>query len=568
MAEDDNKLGTTGLTDTIKKLRTSINKTTDTGLGKDQFLKAQAKAEEIETKLFEAEQAGDDERAAAIRKQLSGVQAALEKGPMNLKTLEKRMEELDAINENLEKAEKRQEDRDKILKSQIARDETVSSLSQLNKSLKDQTDRMESKTDAQKSIEKLQGFFGASATEESNKIKEAFDLATRNLENAITDGNDDAIELATKQLEAVKDAAESEEKRREAIKAQEEANDSLLKTAEGVKNLGTKFDDFASSAASGVGFIATLGGLALLFLDPEKFAELIGKIIDNITTIFSGIYDLFTGDIEGGLNTIKDNLGLFAAALGGILLFLGGPLLRGLAGLLKVAKVVRTFILGAWVPGMLATLKGMMVSFMAMLTNPVALAVAGIAAAFTAVGLFLNHLKESMGFTSVFDVISLGIAHVNDALAHFGNFFITIAKKIGELASGVLEMFGYEVPEFIQNLADTEYLDTDSAEKKKKELLAKAEEAKLKEAQEEAEELVIPGLEGFEMPEVTTGGELMGMEGDNLDLERILSQASSSQTVVSQTNAPSSSNRTNTTIIQQPRTPASNVLSGDFAFAR
>lgn len=451
-------------------------------------------------------------------------------------------------------------------------------LTDLNEELKLQTDRMNTKTDAQVAMDKLQGAFSISATKQSNEIMKAFREANNKLEKATKEGDEEQIKLALAQLEAVKESADNEEKRREAVKAQEEANDALLKTAEGVTNLGSKFDDFASNAASGVGFIATLAGLALLFLDPEKFAELIAKVIKNIATIFSGIYDLFTGDIEGGLNTIKDNLGLFGAALGGILLFLGGPLLRGLGVVLKVAKVFRAFILGAWVPGMIATFKGMAASFMAMLKNPVALVAAGVAALFVAIGIALSKLKDALGpGASIMDTLKVAALGLLDFLSMLVNAITFIPRKIigliGPAAAKFL--FGDDFDtSAIESLAGG--LRTDRASTAFAEIKEENERKAALEAEQNPDPLTntedpfagIPGLEGLEMPEVTTGGELMGMEGDNLDLERLLSQSSSSQTILKQTNAPSTSSRTNTTIIQQPRTPASNVLSGDFAFAR
>ena len=276
------ELGTKGLSNTIKKLREEINKTSDTGIGKDEFIKAQVKAESIETKLFEAEQAGDDERAAAIREQLSGVREALEKGPMNLATLNKRMEELDAINENLEKAAERQNNQNEILQQQLARDETTRSLRDLSDDLKSQTERLDNTKDLEKSLSNLQGFFGAAQNETSEKLQLAYEQATADLAAAQAAGDDQARDLALQQLAAIQDGAESEEKRREAQKALDEQNDALLQTANGVEGLGNKFDDFASNAAGGVGFLATLAGLALLFLDPQKFAELIGKVVKNI----------------------------------------------------------------------------------------------------------------------------------------------------------------------------------------------------------------------------------------------------------------------------------------------
>ena len=424
MAEDNNKLGTKGLTDTIKKLRDDINESTDTGIGKDQFLKAQVKAELVETKLFEAEQAGDEARAAAIREQLTGVREALERGPMNINTLNKRMEELDAINQNLERAAERAEDQKRILESQIARDDTVNSLSQLNESLKAQTDSMETVTDAQKGIEKLQGFFGRTQTENSKILKEAFEEGQKNLQEAIESGNVEGQQLALAQLQAVKEGAESEEKRREAEKAQEEANDSLEKIAKGTENMANSFENFAGNIAGGAGFLAGIAGLALLFFDPEKFISIMTKTIRSITQILQDIVSVFRGEegsVDNLLETIKNNFGVFAGLLGGLILVLGGPLLKGLSALVKVAQAVRSFITLTWVPGMITMLSGMMSSFMAMLMNPVGLIVIGIAAAFALVGVALAKIRDAMGFTSIFDVIMLGLAHLKDAFGHLVN---------------------------------------------------------------------------------------------------------------------------------------------------
>lgn len=557
MAEDNNKLGTKGLTDTIKKLRDDINESTDTGIGKDQFLKAQVKAELVETKLFEAEQAGDEARAAAIREQLTGVREALERGPMNINTLNKRMEELDAINQNLERAAERAEDQKRILESQIARDDTVNSLSQLNESLKAQTDSMETVTDAQKGIEKLQGFFGRTQTENSKILKEAFEEGQKNLQEAIESGNVEGQQLALAQLQAVKEGAESEEKRREAEKAQEEANDSLEKIAKGTENMANSFENFAGNIAGGAGFLAGIAGLALLFFDPEKFISIMTKTIQSITKILQDIVSVFRGEegsVDNLLETIKNNFGVFAGLLGSLILVLGGPLLKGLSALVKVAQAVRSFVTLTWVPGMITMLSGMMSSFMAMLMNPVGLIVIGIAAAFALVGVALTKIRDAMGFTSIFDVIMLGLAHLKDAFGHLVNsiggmvnFILGIVEKFGSFLGFEIEL--PEIPE----------MSTDNAARKRVELEEKAAQAELDKKNQEIKEQVEPQIIP---PLPTTGDELQAANMENFDLSQLQNLGSKSSTNVVQQNSPSTANVVNTNIIERHSSDVSNLLAG------
>lgn len=557
MAEDNNKLGTKGLTDTIKKLRDDINESTDTGIGKDQFLKAQVKAELVETKLFEAEQAGDEARAAAIREQLTGVREALERGPMNINTLNKRMEELDAINQNLERAAERAEDQKRILESQIARDDTVNSLSQLNESLKAQTDSMETVTDAQKGIEKLQGFFGRTQTENSKILKEAFEEGQKNLQEAIESGNVEGQQLALAQLQAVKEGAESEEKRREAEKAQEEANDSLDKIAKGTENMANSFENFAGNIAGGAGFLAGIAGLALLFFDPEKFISIMTKTIQSITKILQDIVSVFRGEegsVDNLLETIKNNFGVFAGLLGSLILVLGGPLLKGLSALVKVAQAVRSFVTLTWVPGMITMLSGMMSSFMAMLMNPVGLIVIGIAAAFALVGVALAKIRDAMGFTSIFDVIMLGLAHLKDAFGHLVNsiggmvnFILGIVEKFGSFLGFEIEL--PEIPE----------MSTDNAARKRVELEEKAAQAELDKKNQEIKEQVEPQIVP---PLPTTGDELQAANMENFDLSQLQNLGSKSSTNVVQQNSPSTANVVNTNIIERHSSDVSNLLAG------
>ena len=567
------ELGTKGLSNTIQRLREEINKTSDTGIGKDEFIKAQVKAESIETKLFEAEQAGDDARAAAIREQLSGVREALERGPMNLATLNKRMEELDAINENLEKAAERQNNQNEILQQQLARDETTRSLRDLSDDLKSQTERLDNTKDLEKSLSNLQGFFGASQNETSQQLQAAFEQATADLAAAEAAGDDQARELALQQLQAIQEGAESEEKRREAQKALDEQNDALLQTANGVEGLGNKFDDFASTAAGGVGFLAALGGLALLFLDPEEFSALISEVIGNITEIFQGIYAVFTGDIEGGLGLISENLGTFAALLGGLVLFLGGPLLKGMSMVLKIARVVRGFVLMQWVPGMIAAMSGMATSMMAMVAPfaPIIAIAAGVIAIIGGLYYGFQKLRESLGpGAGIIDTLKVAALYLVDFLSMLVNGITFVPRKIiGFLGARAAKwLFGEDF--------DTSALDSISQGLRTDRGATAAEEMRLANEARAAEEPIaepeMPTFDGALSQEDMdllsgSGFNLDDLNSENFDLALEGQSGGDSNINLLQQNPVSTKRTTNTTIIEQPTSPGMGILSG-LSFAR
>ena len=567
------ELGTKGLSNTIQRLREEINKTSDTGIGKDEFIKAQVKAESIETKLFEAEQAGDDARATAIREQLSGVREALERGPMNLATLNKRMEELDAINENLEKAAERQNNQNEILQQQLARDETTRSLRDLSDDLKSQTERLDNTKDLEKSLSNLQGFFGASQNETSQQLQAAFEQATADLAAAEAAGDDQARELALQQLQAIQEGAESEEKRREAQKALDEQNDALLQTANGVEGLGNKFDDFASTAAGGVGFLAALGGLALLFLDPEEFSALISEVIGNITEIFQGIYAVFTGDIEGGLGLISENLGTFAALLGGLVLFLGGPLLKGMSMVLKIARVVRGFVLMQWVPGMIAAMSGMATSMMAMVAPfaPIIAIAAGVIAIIGGLYYGFQKLRESLGpGAGIIDTLKVAALYLVDFLSMLVNGITFVPRKIiGFLGARAAKwLFGEDF--------DTSALDSISQGLRTDRGATAAEEMRLANEARAAEEPIaepeMPTFDGALSQEDMdllsgSGFNLDDLNSENFDLALEGQSGGDSNINLLQQNPVSTKRTTNTTIIEQPTSPGMGILSG-LSFAR
>ena len=517
-----------------------------------------AKQAELTNKIAALQEAGEDKRASDLLSSLGDIGAIFERGPKSEAVMLKRLEDLDKIASNIESVENTLENQ---IADAIGSDEELQSLKALNDRMAQQNKIDSDILSAQEKIEQLQGFFGRTVTEESKALEASFETAIANLKEAQADGNAVAQALAEEQIQAILEGAESEEKRRENQKAQEEANSTLSRIASSSENMAGKFDDFASNVGGGAGFVGLLLGIGLAtgVIDPEKFAETLQDVFEKIRAVIVGIIGIFKGT-AGSVELITNNFGVFAAMLGTLALFLGGPLLRGLSALMQVAKVVRGFIMLQWVPGMIAMLSGMMSSFMAMLMNPVGLIVIGIAAAFAAVGVMLTKIRDALGFTSIMDVIMLGLAHVQDALAHFGNFFITIAQKIAGLASGVLEMFGFEVPDFITDLANAEMLSTDNASKRKEELLQKAEEAKAEQLEQEVQTLDPTTMDITQIPGISAT-DIETAQAQNFDLSQAQLGGQPISTVVQTNSNPVRNNSTVTNIVSSSTTDVQRQMS-------
>jgi len=443
--------------------------------------------------------------------------------------------------------------------------------------------------------------------------------------------------LAIEQIELIKSSVESEEEKREKIKAQEEANSILNKMAGKLDSVGKSLDGFVSNAVGAGGLLAT----ALLFIDPEKFFKILGglieaalEIVDKISTyfkekilpnleevegevdytsvligslvaLFSGtiitalssaikvmktlvtavktfstfIKTSFVGDMISNLATttknfmsanitkLKNAAILFKtrmltefipnmlANLKSMMASLGGKVMTLMNNLVKVAKGFRVFMLTTFIPSMIAGFTGMMASMTPILIAmaPILVPILAIAAAFGLVLLGLNKIKESLGFTSIFDVVEYGLAHVKDGLARFGNFFIKIAKKIADLASGVLEMFGFEVPDFITDLSNAQMLSTDNAAKKKVELKEKAEKARLEKLeQEKLDDVMLPTELGGNI--LLQGSQANAQALNGLTTQNLVTQVSSSNPV-------DNSSKTNVSMTYAPISPTSSDLA-------
>ena len=139
---------------------------------------------------------------------------------------------------------------------------------------------------------------------------------------------------------------------------------------------------------------------------------------------------------------------------------LGGNLLKALKFLQVKAIAFKGFMLATALPAIGATLMGLVTAFgaiLAPLAVPIAIA-AMIGLAIAAIGVALVQLRNRLGFDSVFDVLMLGVANLQDGFAHLVNFFGALVDKV----FGVVEKFGKFLG-FEIDLPDVPKMATDNA---------------------------------------------------------------------------------------------------------
>ena len=319
-------------------------------------------------------------------------------------------------------------------------------------------------------------------SENQTRIQESFTEGQQMLTEAIQNGDSQAADIAMEHLKLVQDAAGSEEARRESAAAAADQSSKLGKMASGLEGLSGKFDGFADGIKSGGGFLAGLGALAMMIFSPETMMNFMNAAITSITDIINGIIKIFDGDVKGGLSLLGDNALMVGIIIGGIALQFGGAVIMKFAKLFKNVKAMMTamkafrlFMVTTAMPAIGAFFSGMISSITAALIPMAPVIAIGLAIA-AAIGIFafaMMKVRDMLGFSSVFDVLFYGLAFVKDGIAHFGNAFIKIAKKIGEMAGKLFEFLGIETPEFLDNMANMELMDTDNAAKFKEEAQAK-----------------------------------------------------------------------------------------------
>tara|TARA_B100000902_G_scaffold139804_1_gene137866 strand:- start:765 stop:2477 length:1713 start_codon:yes stop_codon:yes gene_type:complete len=519
-------------------------------------------AVKLGNKIEDLNSRGEGKRAEQLQVAMNSVLETL-KTSNNGKALENRLSEIVNLSDQA----------NNILdanKNVIEGDETVNRLSQLSESIKGQTDvittQTKNDTESKKSLNKL-----LMTTEAGDpfiqQLKQDFEDSQANLQAAIESGNQQDIDLALAQVKATQDTIQTEEDKREAMAKQEEANSLLANMADGIENFGGK-------AAKTAGFLAGIAGLATLFFSPETFAKIVQKAIEVVKNIVSVVDDFINGDFESAGETIKENFGTFAAILGaGIIMVLpkllrafrflqtafttfrvfmasefvanmmanlrsmmssvGGAFMKVFRGLTTIFQTFRLFMMGTFIPSMIAGFSAMIAGMTPVLLAmaPILLPILAIAALFGGIYLGLNALKEAMGFTSIFDVIMLGVAHLQDAFGHVVNAIGSIVNFIFGIVEGIASFIGFDV-----ELPKVPKMSTDNAEKKKAELDLKAEQERIKKAEEERKQAELnaqgPGTEMMDLSAENALANLTPQTDQKIITQQNINQSSSESTRV------------------------------------
>ena len=155
-------------------------------------------------------------------------------------------------------------------------------------------------------------------------------------------------------------------------------------------------------------------------------------------------------------------------------------------------------MLGTMVPMLTGAFTAMMTAmtpiFAAM--APILLPILAIAAIFGIIGLALVKIRDAMGFTSIFDVMSLGIAHLQDAFGHVVNMITGIVNFVMGLVEKFAGFLGFEI-----DIPEIPKMSTDNAATEKVRLQEKAKQAEI-EKQQQAEQAPVDPLADLEMPTV------------------------------------------------------------------
>jgi len=544
-----------------EKIKDSLDKSGEILAKNEEKSSAILKASEANIKIQELRAAGDNARANILQSKLDTVQNLLEKDNM---TSEQVAEAVKISQSLLDQSDNALKKNSNLLESMANNNDTLTGLKLLNDELKEQKEIQKANADLfdiEKSLNKLEGFMDRNADETTLQLRSGYEEASMNLKDAIERGDDQAADIARRQIETIKEAAQTEEERREAAKAAELQSTALFSMGDKLEGLGEKMDSMGLAAKGG--FLAGIAGLFLMFTDPEKFREIIVKVMDTVTSAFQAITQVLQGGLSGALETMDGKFGALGKLVGVIALFFLPKIISTIGGvfktlnkLVKAARVFRIFMMGTFIPSMVAAFSSVIAAvtpIVVAMAVPLAI-IAGIAAVFFLFKVALEKIRDSLGFTSVFDVLLLGFAYLSDGIAHMVNavtgvinFVIGIVEKIGRFIPGLDDLDLPKIPK----------MATDNASKKKIELQAKAAAAEKEKL--EKEEATIEGTAQVIPP--TTADNIENLESQKMDLEL---DSKRDKPVPSQVNAVStkSDNRSSvSTVINYPvMSPAAYAL--------
>ena len=215
------------------------------------------------------------------------------------------------------------------------------SLEQLTATIQEQNKELKQKdslNDLDKSITALE----KSGTENSAKLRETLTQVQISLDSA---SNEEQMELAREQLDALQGLAGTEEENRENARRQEEANEFLSKLVSGIDGLADSYDKQLDAMKPSGGLIAGLGAAALLFMDPETLFAGVRAAIDGVFAIVDSIKMFLDGDFGDGLALLGENIGAVAAIVGTVAVLFGGRIIRLVGSLVKgVRGIIRAVL--------------------------------------------------------------------------------------------------------------------------------------------------------------------------------------------------------------------------------
>lgn len=221
------------------------------------------------------------------------------------------------------------------------------SLEQLTATIQEQNKELKQKdslNDLDKSITALE----KSGTENSAKLRETLTQVQISLDSA---SNEEQMELAQEQLDALQGLAGTEEENRENAKRQEEANEFLSQLVSGIDGLADAYDKQLDAMKPSGGLLAGLGAVSLLFMDPETLFAGVRAAIDGVFAIVDSIKMFLDGDFSEGFALLGDNIGAVAAIVGTVAVLFGGRIIRlvgslvkGVQGIIRAVSKVGRFI--------------------------------------------------------------------------------------------------------------------------------------------------------------------------------------------------------------------------------
>jgi hypothetical protein len=234
-------------------------------------------------------------------------------------------------------------------------------LEQLTSTIQEQNKELKQK-DSMKELDQSITALEKSGTENSARLRETLTQIQLSLDSAT---NEEQMDLAREQLDALQGLAGTEEENRENSRRQEEANEFLSKIVSGIDGLADAYDKQLDALKPSGGLLAGLGAVALLFTNPETLFAGVQAALDGIFAIVDSVKMFLEGDFKGGFEELKDNIAAVGAIIGTTALLFGGTIIRTIGSMVKafsgLTKVIgKLFLPFTIITGLISFVTGFM----------------------------------------------------------------------------------------------------------------------------------------------------------------------------------------------------------------